>query len=347
MEKLLNKSNKRVLQLAKELSVRELEQVKKGHYIAFVDQQDDCFDLKIVLDKGVVSQMHCDCQGQSTPCEHQLAVLLAIKEQLDQPKAGKAQSKVKKSTAKSPKKLSATQTILQELDKTTLDNWVLEVFKKNKPLEQQFLLSFSQKENNYTPQQVIDITNKVIDSVAGKRKTLEAMKIKKVIDLLKIAIEPIDTYIAININSIVGFEIFTAFLNTIYHFDKRIVHHSKRLGIFVDDYIEKYAIMVNQIQHLESWQSQVQMYIDTIFQGNKRKMEFNYILVQQLYFQANESQRLYFAQYLATRLQEQANVVKSKRIYFTLGFSTFLKQVCKDNEQGESVEKFFAEQYLF
>ncbi|MHC5201421.1 SWIM zinc finger family protein [Myroides sp. LJL119] len=346
MESLLKKSNKKNLQLAKELTVRELEQIKKGHFIAFVDDKQDCFDLKVVVKQEILQEISCDCQSELSPCIHVLAVVLAIKDQFIKSKKGAGKTPLKKTTTKT-KKLSEVQLVLQELDKTTLDSWVLEVFKKNKPLEQQFLLSFSKKEQTYNAQQVIELTNKIIDSVAGKRKTLEAMKIKKIIDLLKIAIAPIDTFVAMHIDSLVAFEIFTAFLNTIYQFDKRIVHHSKRLGIFVDDYIEKYALTVNHIKMVETWQNQIKMYIETLFQSSRSKVEFHYILIQQLYFQASGDQQLYFAKYLGQKLQEQANVQKSKRIYFTYTFTTFLKQVCKEHDQQKVAQEFFDQQYRF
>ncbi|MHC5352914.1 SWIM zinc finger family protein [Myroides sp. LJL115] len=350
MNSILRRALKRDLKACAELSLRELEQTSKGHYICFVDDKDESWDVQVVLQGEKLQTSSCDCPIEKPHCIHVLAVLqhlssINVAQQPSQEVQGKIAKSTSKPLKKTPKKKnSVTQDLLQSMDKNTLQEWVLEVFKKNKALEKQFVLSFAKKDITYDPEKVIDITQGVILSVRGKRKTLEAMKIKKIIDLLQIAIEPINTFMFIHIDSPVAYELFCAFLDTLDDFDKSIVHHSKRLGIFCDNYIEKYALSVHQIKDSKVYSQQIAFYLSSIFVEDYRFLKQHcFILVQQLYIQATTEQKKVFARALESELSKHLG----EKYYFKGEFSTFLLEVSKRHEFYPKVKEFFAKQYFF
>lgn len=351
MNSILKRALKRDLKASAELTLRELEQTSQGNYVCFVDDKEHSWDVQVVLQGEKLQTSSCDCTSEKPHCIHLLAVLQHLNTlNIEHLPSQEVEQNITKSTSKplkkapKKKKTSLTQDLLQDMDKNTLQEWVLEVFKKNKALEKQFVLSFAQQEVTYDVQKVIDITQGVILSVRGKRKTLEAMKIKKVIDLLQIAIEPINTFMFIHIDSPVAYELFCAFLDTLDDFDKSIVHHSKRLGIFCDNYIEKYALSVHQIKDPKVYARQIAFYVGSIFVEDYRYLkEHCFILIQQLYLQGTTAQKKVFA----TALENELSKHLGKKYYFKGEFSTFLLEVSKRHEFYPNVKEFFAKQYFF
>ncbi|SDH58385.1 hypothetical protein [Myroides phaeus] len=333
IETVLKKTLKRDIAKATVMPVRELEEEEKGHFIAFVDDAEHSYDVSIVLQEEEVKEMQCDCAETTAVCLHKIAVLLAMNTTTTgDTKATKAKGGRRK------KKLTESEELMLSMDKEVLMSWLSGVFKKNKPLEQQFTLTFSTKEVVYTKEQVKEIAEQAIFSVAGKRKTLEAAKIKKVLDLLTIALEPIDQFVVMNISKPVAFEIFTGFLDTIYAFDKRITHYSKRIGTYVDQYIEKFALSINNIQDEKVWEQLVKAYFDTLFKGVKKgNKRYNYILAQQLYLTGTKPQKLFYGDLLNGML----SVTKFNRYDFEPEFTEFLLKVALEEDFFEEVRPFF------
>lgn len=352
MDNILKRALKRDLKASAELVLRELDQHPKGTFIAFVDQGMDSWDVKVTLDQQKVVFSSCDCHDTKKYCIHQLALIQylsnnrAVISQASQDKGVdiELKSALKKGSKTKKQKLTPTQELLQNMDKGVLQQWILEVFKKNKPLEQQFLLSFSSKELSYTPEMVREIAMETILSVRGKRKTLEAMKIKKVVDLLQIAIEPINAYMVSHIDSTIAYTLFCTFLDTVYDFDKSIVHHSKRLGVFVDKYIEIYALWVHQIKDPLVYKQQIEFYLSQVFVKEYRLVkQHTFILVQQLFLQGTAKQNTIFTNALIQELEKHMG----QKYYFKGEFSSFLMQVCKNHKDWDKVKDFFNKQYFF
>lgn len=333
IQAILKKTLKKDITKATKLPVRELEEEEKGHFIAFVDEGEHSHDVSIRVDKDEVKEMNCDCEETMDICLHKIAVLVAL---------GTSDTKevvpTKTKVGGRKKKLSESEELMLTMDKDVLASWLSEVFKKNKPLEQRFLLTFSAKEIVYTKEQVIEITEQAIFSVAGKRKTLEAAKIKKVLDLLTIALEPINQFVITNITKPVAVEIFTGFLDTIYAFDKRIVHYSKRIGTYVDQYIEKFALSINIIQDEKVWEEMVKGHLNTLFKGVKKSNKrYDYILAQQLYLTGTKAQQAFYGDVLNGLL----SITKFNRYDFEPDFTEFLLKVALEEDFFEEVRPFF------
>ncbi len=333
IQAILKKTLKKDISKATKFPVRELEEEEKGQFIAFVDEGEHSHDVSITVQGDEVKEMNCDCGETSGNCLHKIAVLIALSTSKSDEGTS---SKVKVGGRK--KKLSESEELMLTMDKDVLTSWLSEVFKKNKPLEQQFLLTFSAKEVVYTKAQVIEITEQAIFSVAGKRKTLEAAKIKKILDLLTIALEPINQFVVTNISKPVANEIFTGFLDTIYAFDKRIIHYSKRIGIYVDKYIEKHALSINIIQDEKVWEEMVKDHLTKLFKGVKKSNKrYDYILAQQLYLTGTKAQQAFYGDALNGLL----SITKFNRYDFEPDFTEFLLKVALDEDFFEEVRPFF------
>jgi hypothetical protein len=68
------------LKLIKDACVRELEEESANNFIAFVDDKNESYDVKISIDKLKNLIKHqCDCKSKQAICEHKLAVYLSIR----------------------------------------------------------------------------------------------------------------------------------------------------------------------------------------------------------------------------------------------------------------------------
>ncbi|MEC4113549.1 hypothetical protein VSO92_05435 [Myroides pelagicus] len=332
IQDLIKKQRKQDITKATKFPVRELEKESQGRYIAFVDDETYSFDVSIVLHVDRIEEMTCDCTSSEEVCLHKIAVVLAIKNLIDGSK-----SKVK-ATKRKNRKLSESEALLLQLEPEVLVNWMKGVFKKNKSLEKQFLLTYGKQEITYTPEQVKETTEEVIASVAGKRKTLEAVKIKQILDLLTIALEPVEKFMIANINKPIAYKIFAAFLDTLYDFDQRVSHYSKKLGVYVDAYIERFALSLNNIQDDKQWRHIVEIQLQRLFEipylTNK---EYEYMLVQYIYLTASTDRMNQFIDLLKTILLEKS----TKRYLFRNDFTQFLLSISAKHNIYQDVRVFF------
>ncbi|MTG97200.1 hypothetical protein GJV76_03465 [Myroides sp. BIT-d1] len=334
IQEFLKKQSRQDLSKSKKFPVRELELDPKGKYIAFVDDAEHSFDVSIVLDGEVIIVSDCDCHVQEDSCLHKIAVVMAIKNKFTEQKRLTKSKQTKGRKAK----LTESDELLLQMDKDVLVHWLKEVFKKNKPFEKQFLLTFGKKEISYTPEQVKETTEQVIASVAGKRKTLEAVKIKKILDLLTIALEPVETFVVANINKPIAYKIFSTFLDTLYAFDHRVSHYSKKLGVYVDEYIERFALSINNIQDDKQWRHIVEIQLHRLFElpylTNK---EYDYMLVQYIYLTASHQRMNQYVDLLKEILLAKS----SKRYLFRNDFTQFLLKVSAKHNIYQDVRVFF------
>lgn len=334
IQEILKRVAKTELSRAKKFPVRELELDENGHYIAFVDDGEHSFDVSIKYADNKIGEMICDCGNTNELCLHKIAVLVALKNNL-KPKniLGK---KAKTSTKK--KKLSETDELLLQINKDVLAQWLKTVFKKNKSLEKQFVLTFSNKEVEYTAEQVKEITDEIIISVAGKRKTLEAIKIKQILDLLLIAYEPINNFVIVNISKPIAYKIFASLLDCIYAFDHRISHHSKKFGEFVDSFVEQFALNINNIQDEKEWKHLVEIQIQRLFSLSYRaNKEYDYMLVQYIYLTAPSHRIPIYMELLKDILIENAQI----KYLFRNDFIQFLLKVTAKHNIYQDVRVFF------
>lgn len=238
------------------LGVREVEQQADGSYIAFVDDATESFDVSLLLDKDHLTMHRCDCISAESFCTHKTALLLNI--------TSTAVDKVAitRTHTKKAAKLSPAQQMLQNLTHTQLTSWLHGYFGKNKEAEMLFLMEFSPKTVTYQEDEIDSIIQNAFTSVMAKRKKIELNELKKIILYLQQSLEPVFQYVQSVISNKKGYlllEEVTESLNQ-KHFKYRIP--GTRLQKFVITLVEKYALMLNNLQDLVLWQKQADFLLD-------------------------------------------------------------------------------------
>ncbi|WP_158963077.1 SWIM zinc finger family protein [Myroides fluvii] len=317
----------------KAVEVRELDEEDAGHFVAFVDEGEETYDVQIHLDDQQIKQLTCDCGTTSGLCIHQGAVLLQITQK--GLKVAPTQL-VKKSRAKAKQTVSTV--LVQEQSKEVLAQWLVEVFKKNKTLEQQFIVTFSQEKVDYTVEYVEEIMQQTFKAVAGRRKTLEGVKIKKILDTLAIAFEPVNDFITVNIDKPIAYELFSKIMLDIQAFDRRISHHSKKFTDFYQSYSTWFALTLNNTQNQSVWQEQVKQLMHRVFIENSNTRTVDTVLLKHIYDHVNLEQQKDFA----FALQPSVLQTTHTRYDFKMDFVSFIRDVALTHDFYEEVYPFFA-----
>lgn len=316
----------------KAVEVRELDEEDTGHFVAFVDEAEETYDVHIQLNEQSVQQMTCDCGTTQKICIHQGAVLLQITEK--GLKVAPTQV-VKKRRTKA--KQTVSEALVLEQSKEILAQWLIDVFKKNKTLEQQFIVTFSQEKREYTVEYVEEIMQQTFKAVAGKRKTLEGVKIKKILDTLAIAFEPVNDFITVNMDKPIAYELFSKIMLDIQIFDKRISHHSKKFIDFYQSYSTWFALTLNNMQNQLAWQTQVQHLIDRVFLENNTTKTIDCVLLKGIYDCADAKQQKDFAAALYPSVFKTTHT----RYDFKVDFISFIRDVALTYDFFDELHLFF------
>lgn len=165
--------------------VRELEEIEKRKFIAFVDDGPDSFDVAITLstDAKSVSTHTCDCDDGEGFCAHQYAVLSKIK---DGPSESADSITIKKLRKK---KLTEVEIILDEVSDSDLRSWLQAELAVNKELEFKFKSAFIKTETRLTAKEFDEKCAEIIKTTMGKRKTIDPSLLPRILDLVNIVIE--------------------------------------------------------------------------------------------------------------------------------------------------------------
>lgn len=332
IQQLLKKLTAKEKALIKTVEVRELDEEEQGHFVAFVDEGEHTYDVHIHVEEQQVKQMSCDCGDTAMLCVHQGAVLM----QITQKGLKVATTQLVKKTRPKAKQTAST-VLLQEQSKEVLTQWLAEVFKKNKSLEQQFVLIFSKEKREYTVEYVEDIMQQTFKAVAGKRKTLEGVKIKKILDTLAIAFEPVNDFITVNIDKPIAYGLFSKIVSDIQVFDKRISHHSKKFGDFYQSYNTWFALTLNNTQNQAIYRTQIKQLMDRVFAESRPTIAVDTVLLKGIYDCGTIDQQKSFAEVLRPCLLQTSFT----RYDFKMDFVSFVRDVALTHDFYEEVGSFF------
>lgn len=270
---------------AAELSIREVEEESKGHWIAFVDDKEESYDVQIVIDGKQVLSRSCECEIDNiVMCSHQTKLLMAIDDTLKRKKA------VGKPVLKKPivkKKMSESVALLHEVNQGEVYGWLAELFKKNKDIEQQFILTFKKQDSvEYS----VDIVDKILKdtyiSVFGKRKNADAKDIKKLVDLLSLALEPVDKYIVINITKPIALELYLKVMSSLFSLKYSVNYTSKRVDTYMDKFVERYTLALLNVKNQDIVKKMIVNLLEQLYEP---KNNLQYSLVSALVIELYES----------------------------------------------------------
>ncbi len=241
---LQNQFSKQKINKAKKLSIREFEETEKKRFVCFVDDETESYDVSLLINsKSEITGYSCEC-GSKDFCLHVLAMGIFMSEN----KTGKTSSRkgVKK-------KMSEAERAMEDLNSEELKTWLLEFFKKNKDAEMQFMLSFGQKKKEFSEIEISELIKNTIASVAGKRKSLTAPEVKKLVDLLTKAIEPVEQYLQQNPDKKESVRKFLKINDIIYVYQMKILFSGTRMDTFQKKLKERFLTHINAIKDFDLW----------------------------------------------------------------------------------------------
>ncbi|WP_313254100.1 hypothetical protein [Empedobacter sp.] len=322
--KLISSQNKRDI---KKLEIRELEEEKKGNFIAFVDDQSNSYDVNIVIKNKEVTSHSCDCGSNESWCIHQKKMLEEIVKLT-------SLKPVKKTRIKKEKE---SETLLKLIEEEDLRKWLLDFFNTNREAEQYFMLSFSQKQKEYSLDEVEQLIKDTITSIIGKKRKVEISEVKKIIDLLQIALEPVFAYIDCIIKTT---EIVKPLIIRIcdlllsFHFNSGTT--SKRLEKYVYAIIEKYAFRINKIAVEEQWKNVVLDHWSNFLNMDNITVN-DFEINKEIYYQATTERKKIIGQHLLNYLKKW----HKENINYNIEIQTFFLQIMIETELFTEIKDYF------
>lgn len=270
---------------AAQLSIREVEEESKGHWIAFVDDKEESYDVQIVIKGKQVLSRSCECEIDNiVMCSHQTKLLMAINDAL---KGKKIATKPVVKKALSKKKVSKSVALLQDVNQEEVYTWLTELFKKNKEVEQEFILTFKKQDSaEYTVDIVDKILKDIYTSVFGKRKNADTKDIKKLVDLVSLALEPVDKYIVVNITKPIALELYLKIMSSLFTLKYSVNYTSKRVDTYMNKFVERYVLALLNVKDQDVVKKTI---INLLKQLYEPKNSLQYSLVSALVIELYES----------------------------------------------------------
>lgn len=256
---------KELLKLAAKNTTRECDELEKGYYVAYVDEGAESFDVSItILKNGEIKEASCDCTNNQHFCRHKAALLMHI--------AG--EKKVKKQVT--PKaKVSKSDPLLDDAALHELKDWIRNVLQKNPDLELAFIHHFTAKHRQFTPEEIVKITQDAVKAVVKNKKNLDPSLLKKIIDLWTELHAPIIAQYqadAINESQFLNFH---TLLECCLRINEGLITNSKKITGYVDALLKKCVETVSDIYDETGWNTATGYYINQIRDNNE--IRFHYL----------------------------------------------------------------------
>jgi hypothetical protein len=256
---------KELLKLAAKNTIRECDEVEKGYYVAYVDEGAETFDVSVtILKNGEVKDTLCDCANNQHFCRHKTALLMHI--------AG--EKKVRKQvTVKA--KISKSEPLLDDASLHELKDWIRNVLQKNPDLELAFIHHFTTKHQQFTPQDIVKITQDALKAVVKNKKNLDPTLLKKITDLWTELHAPvIAQYQADAINESQFLNLHTL-LECCLRIHRSLNVNSKKIISYVDALLKKCVETVSDIYDETAWNMATGYFLNQIH--DKNEIRFHYL----------------------------------------------------------------------
>lgn len=283
---LQNQFSKQKINKAKKFSIREFEETEKNRFVCFVDEETGSYDVGVVLNsESEITEYSCDC-GSKDFCLHVLAMGIFMSGN----KTGKASSQ-----KGAKRKTTEAELAMEDLNSEELKSWLLEFFKKNKDAEMQFVLSFRQKKKEFSEAEISELIKNTVASVAGKRKSLAAAEVKKLVDLLTKAVEPIEQYLLQNPDKKESIRKYLGLSDEISNYKIKILFSGTRMDNFQKKLKERFVAHLNTIKDAALWKELAAENWYTFLKGDYSVSFAFYDFIKELYRAGNLEQKIYIA----------------------------------------------------
>jgi Hsp70 protein len=234
--------------------VRECDETEKGHFVAYVDEGAESYDVSlIVLANGEIKSATCDCKSGDKFCRHKMALLLYI-----------IKDKQPKKPVKAAKKQNKSAALLDAADPLSLKVWLSELLAKNKDIELAFIHHFSGEQHQYTPAEVEKITNDAIKAVTKSKKNIDLTQLKKIVELWTEVHKPIIAQYRGNVADEANFLNIHALLEACGAYNSQISINSNRIAKYRETVLQQSAESLNQLEEEPAWNKAVGYIMDFI-----------------------------------------------------------------------------------
>ena len=238
---------------AKKLLARDIEEVASNKFIAYVDDENESFDVALEFEGRNVLDVSCDCKNSNTFCVHKVTLLNFIK------------SKKPEKSFPVKRKKTESEMLLNQLDANTLRLWANELFKKNKDIEFLFVNEFTKNEIQYTKEEVAKIIDKAIKSVIKNKKNIDATELKRIIDALEAALAPVTKFCKENIFLPETNELFLFSNSLLFEFHNNMFLNSIKMIRFIEKRYKEINLYIHNIQNIKQWEAIVDENIKYLF----------------------------------------------------------------------------------
>lgn len=240
---------------AEKFPLREIEEIEKGHWVAFADDGPESFDVQITLRKGEITAHSCDCGKLDAQgfCLHQLAMLM----QLSAKKTNTPKPVTKRKVKENP-----LTTLLNQIDTDDLKLWLKEVLHQQKDLAIAFTNRFGVRPDDYTQDEIQKITDAAVRSVVKNKKKLDQSELKKIILLWKEVHEPVINHYLSNIASVDKIEVFSTLLLSIQIWHNSFNINSTKIDTYKKEVFAKTIQPLYDIENEEIWKSVISGYFN-------------------------------------------------------------------------------------
>lgn len=329
---ILAKQSETKLTKAKKLVVRELEEVEsKGNFVAYVDEGEESYDVNIQLDKDDIVGHSCDCGRRDTYCIHQIAILLMLSTNTENPLTAK-----KNANSGIGKKVKASEQLLLTLEQEALASWLLELFKSNKDIELQFLLKFGKNQKEYQSADVDKILKDAVTSVVGKRKKIEASEVKKIVQLWEKALVPFWEYLALNIGNEKIIDLFSAVYQAVLDLEYKLFYTGTRFRKFIETGNSKIAGIIAHVDSDIQWAALTNSYWDKMWAAENAQGG-----MLELFIQIYESSSIERKRLLADKIEDLITSLLEGHYHMSVAVDGFFLDVLLENNMFDNSADYF------
>lgn len=251
---------------ATKLIVRDLDEIEKNAFVAYVDENNMSYDVKIVLDTKLnVIENSCDCE-QIGVCQH----LVALADHL---KNNKKEKVIVKTVRK--KKATEIDLLFEEQNQDEVLLWLKNMLNTNKEWALVFKQNFSSKNIELNNDAINKTILECFVSIAGRRKKIESNEVKKIVDAIESSLKPYFEIVLNNIN-LENYQWFWVIINLLNGYENTYKHNSSRLKTLIEKIKDNYCLHFLNSKTTENWQEILNFQINEILHEK--------INVEQLHF---------------------------------------------------------------
>jgi hypothetical protein len=254
-----------LLSLAKKNAVRECDEIEKGHFVAYVDEGNESFDVSLTISGKEIKKHTCECNSTGKYCRHVAALIMHI-----------AQDEKPKKAVKVKAKENKTDALLNDIDTQKLKEWVRGLIAKNKDIELSFTNYFTVKEQP-TPAGVTKLVNDAVKAVISSKKNIDLTQLKKLVELWEEMLAPVITHYQANVTDGQSFMNFHTMLENCLDFQYKVNSASKKIHKFIEDTLQSGVEPINNLQVEEGWDKATSYFIAHLPDGISR-VRMHYLL---------------------------------------------------------------------